>query len=465
MGPDRIFPKKASCAINIHDKKASHMTSTTYDVLIVGGGISGASLLYTLARYTDLKRIGLLEKYEDLSQVNSAASNNSQTLHCGDIETNYSLEKAIKVNKAAHMLIHYAKAQKNTDRLMKKYPKMVLGVGPEECALLRKRFSLFSPHFPHMRLWEKEDIARIEPLVVKDRKEEIVALGVEGEYTAVDYYALAHSFARNAKKQNEKLVDVRLGETVLSITEEQGLYSVKTSKARLSARFVVVSAGGHSLLFAQRMGYGHEFSCLPVGGSYYFTPPYLNGKVYTVQNDKLPFAAIHGDPDITAPGLTRIGPTALLLPMLERYNVRTIFDFFKVLRLDKGVFKVLFSLYGVSDIRNYILKNFLFEIPHINKRLFLKDVRKIIPSAKLEDLTFAKGFGGLRPQLIDKKKGELLLGEAKIDTGRGITFNMTPSPGGTVCLENAHKDLRIIVDYLGCGFDEALFTQELVHGH
>ncbi|WP_027357689.1 FAD-dependent oxidoreductase [Desulforegula conservatrix] len=439
------------------------MATTRYDVLIIGGGISGTSLLYELARYTDLKAIGLVEKYDDLSQVNSAATNNSQTLHCGDIETNYSLEKAINVNKAARMLINYAKAQKNTAGLMTKYSKMVLGVGKKECDLIRKRFELFSPHFPNMRLWEKEDIARIEPAVVDGRKEEIVAIGVEGEYTAVDYYTMAHSFVQNAKKETGKTVDVRLNEAVISIREKNGEYVVKTRKGDLQARFVVVSAGGHSLLFAQSMGYGHEFSCLPVGGSYYFTPQYLNGKVYTVQNDKLPFAAIHGDPDVTTPGLTRIGPTALMLPMLERYNISTVVEFFKVLKLDKSVFKVLMDLYSVSDIRNYIFKNFLFEIPFVNRRLFLKDVRKIMPSVKLKDLQFAKGFGGLRPQLIDKKKKELLLGEAKINTGKGITFNMTPSPGGTVCLDNAYKDLKIIVDFLGCSFNEELFRKELVN--
>lgn len=438
------------------------MATSRYDVLIIGGGISGTSLLYELARYTDLKAIALVEKYGDLSQVNSAATNNSQTLHCGDIETNYSLEKAINVNKAARMLINYAKAQKNTASLMSRYSKMVLGVGPKECALLRKRFEIFSPHFPNMRLWEKDDIARLEPAVVKGRREEIVAIGVEGEYTAVDYYTVAHSFVHNAKKENGKTVDVRLNETVSSIKEKNGEYIVKTSRGSITAKFVVVSAGGHSLLFAQAMGYGHEFSCLPVGGSYYFTPQFLNGKVYTVQNDKLPFAAIHGDPDVTAPGLTRIGPTALMLPMLERYNIKTIIEFFKVLKLDKAVFKVLMSLYGVSDIRNYILKNFLFEIPYVNRRLFLKDVRKIIPGVRLEDLKFAKGFGGLRPQLIDKKNSALLLGEAKINTGKGITFNMTPSPGGTVCLENAYKDMKIIVDYLKCAFNEELFNEELV---
>jgi len=65
-----------------------------YDVLIVGGGVSGAALFYVLSKYTNIPRIALLEKYNEVAQVNSKASNNSQTLHTGDIETNYSFKKA-----------------------------------------------------------------------------------------------------------------------------------------------------------------------------------------------------------------------------------------------------------------------------------------------------------------------------------------------------------------------------------
>ena len=37
-----------------------------HDVIIIGGGVSGTALLYTLSKYTNLKNIGLIEKYSDL---------------------------------------------------------------------------------------------------------------------------------------------------------------------------------------------------------------------------------------------------------------------------------------------------------------------------------------------------------------------------------------------------------------
>lgn len=294
------------------------------------------------------------------------------------------------------------------------------------------------------------------------REEEIIALGSTEEYTAVNYEALSRSFVRQAQSQGNKHIDLHFDEYVTHIKIEHQRFLVETRHTCYQARAIVVCAGGHSLKLAHDLGYGLHYSCLPVAGSYYFTPAVLKGKVYTVQNDALPFAAIHGDPDVLVPGKTRFGPTALVLPILERYNLSTLPDFLQVFRFDKRVAKVLLDLMRNRDIRNYMLKNFLFEIPLLRKWLFLKDARIIVPSLRFRDLKFAHNVGGIRPQLIDKDHQKLLLGEAKIDTGIGAIFNMTPSPGGTSCLENAEIDLRTIVQHLGANIDEAAFKQDLL---
>lgn len=440
------------------------MTNKIHQVAIVGGGVCGSALLYMLSRYTDLSDIALIEKYSEAATVNSHGRNNSQTLHCGDIETNYTIDKAAKVKQAAQMIVNYAQDLPERDTVIFKYPKMVLGVGEKECQMLRERFKVFREVFTTMQLLEKEDIAKIEPNVVmvdgKLRPEPCVALAVLDEYSAVDYNHLAESFLKQTKNQG-KTPALYFDTHVQDIEEKDGIFIIKAGDKTIKAQSVVVSAGGHSLLLAQQMGYGLEFSCLPVAGSFYFTPPLLNGKVYTVQNDKLPFAAVHGDPDVLVEGKTRFGPTALLLPLLERYNSSTFFEFLRVLRLDSRVLRVFWDLFKVSDIRNYIFKNFLFEVPLLRRWLFLQDARKIVPSLKLKDVEFAKGFGGVRPQLIDKKQAKLMLGEAKINPGSGIIFNMTPSPGATSCLENAEIDMRLIAQHLGISINDELLNSEL----
>jgi malate dehydrogenase (quinone) len=466
----------------------------TVDVLIVGGGVCGTALLFELARYTDLGRIALVERYDQLARVNSRATNNSQTIHCGDIETNYTLEKAVKVKRTAEMIVHYAELLDPAvrERCVFRTPKMVLAVGEQECAFLRERFARFSPHFPAMELLEKEQIAAWEPAVAlvdgQLRPELLLAIGIRSTYTAVDYEELAQSFVDQARAAmaasvgvdgaGPRQLDLLMGTSVQRITPEGELFRVTLAptpgcSARLAAdgtalaareilaRHVVVNAGAHSLLMAQRMGFGLEYSCLPVAGSFYFTPDLLQGKVYTVQNDKLPFAAIHGDPDVRAPGKTRFGPTALLLPLLERYRRASFWEFLQVLRLDWAVLAVFWQLLRIADIRNYILKNLLFEVPWLRRRLFLADARKIVPGMKLEDLRFAEGYGGVRPQLIDKANRRLMLGEASIAAMPGLVFNVTPSPGGTCCLGNAARDLEAIAERLGCHFDRQRLAREL----
>ena len=104
----------------------------------------------------------------------------------------------------------------------------------------------------------------------------------------------------------------------------------------------------------------------------------------------------------------------------------------------------------------------MFEVPLINKKLFVQDARKIVPSLSVDDIEYAKGFGGVRPQVLDKEKEKLMLGEASINPGNGLIFNMTPSPGATSCLGNAERDMKVIVDFLNLTYDEAQFEKDLV---
>jgi len=444
------------------------MTQNHYDVIIIGGGVSGAALFYELGRYTTTKSICLLEKYGSLASLNSNGSANSQTIHCGDIETNYTLEKAAKVKRTAKMVEKYCLSHGYEDKVIFSHQKLALGVGHEEVNYMRHRYEEFKTLYPYLKLYTKEQLAEIEPAVIfdkdgKERPEDIVGIGAQGEYTTVDFKALSDTLIDNTLKIKDKITDIFFNNEVKQIQKIGSTYHVQTTMSQFTADFVVVDAGAHSLFLAHKMGYGLDYGCLPMAGSFYMgNRKILNGKVYMVQNPKLPFAALHGDPDILVSGFTRFGPTALMLPKLERFKPGTYMDFFKTLRLDWTVLKIFYDLFKDADIRNYVLKNFMFEVPYINKKLFLQDARKIVPSLSEEDISYAKGFGGVRPQILDKKNQKLMLGEASINTGEGIIFNMTPSPGATSCLGNAVRDVEAICKYLGLEFDEKLFNAELV---
>src|SRR3989344_1340859 len=443
--------------------------SAIHDVVIVGGGASGTALLYTLARYTSIARIALIEKYAVIGSVNSRANNNSQTLHIGDIETNYSVEKVKEVAPAALMVAHYAQALPLEVRSKILFPihKMVLGVGIKEVAKLDERFLKLRTIFPNLRKLNRADIEKVEPMVVRGRPlhEPITALAQMGY--AVDYQKLAQSFVDQtlARTHAEKRVQVLLGSTASDVVREKdGTWKVLCADGELlRARVVIFDADAYSLLFAKRLGLGREFSLIPVAGTFFFTKQVLKGKVYTVQEPRLPFSAVHGAPDVRVPGKTRWGPTARFFPVLEARNWKTSLDYFAVSGLHRLRTWRSFAVILLDPLRFwYLVRNVLYEIPIVAPYFFALQARKIVPTLTGADFVRARGFGGMRLQRVNTNTHELLLGEGKI-IGDNIIFNMTPSPGASVCLYNAVRDMEHVLRFLGVpdAFDKVLLQKEL----
>jgi len=422
-----------------------------YNVAIIGSGVSGTALLYVLSRYTNIARIAIFEKYNEAAMVNSHYNNNSQTLHFGDIETNYTLEKAERVKEAADILARYLES--HAPNAFTKGSKMVLAVGKKETRELEKRYEEFHALFPKLKKIGRDEIAKLEPNIVKGRDsgEDLLALATEDGY-AVNYKALAESFIRESSQTSDnKEINIFLGTDVKKIQRKNEMYVISTSRGVFFADVIAVMAGPHSLIFAHSLGYGKHLGILPVAGSFYCADNLLNGKVYTMQIKKLPFAAIHGDPDVNNHGETRFGPTAKVLPLFERHNYRTIIDFIKTSIWNlRGVFSLI-KIISDPTLFAYVLKNLAYDIPIIGKWFFLRSVRKIVPMAKYSALHYGKGVGGIRPQIVNTKTMKLEMGEAEI-VGENILFNITPSPGASVSLKNAEQDALKIINFLGDPF-------------
>ena len=441
-----------------------------YNVVIVGGGVSGTALFLALAKYTDIPRIALFEKYKKVGQVNSKGNNNSQTLHMGDIETNYSLEKAKVVKPAAMMVPLYVHQlpKKEQDKILFKVSKMILAVGKDQVSKLEKRYREFKELYPDLKKLNREEIKKVEPNIIKNRKkdEQLLALYTPDGY-AVDYEQLAHSFIKQIKKDKNNVADLFLGHKVVKIEKIKDGYQVLSNKKAVKADMVIVNADSYSLLFAKSLGYGKKYSLIPIAGNFYFSKEVLKGKVYTIQDEKLPFAAVHGDPDVQVPNSTRWGPTAKFFPVLESGKILTSIDYFKSAGLFRYcTIKSFIKILGDSTRFRYLMKNIFYDIPFLGKRLFLPSIQKIVPSIKAKDLKKAKGYGGMRLQRVDTETHELQLGEGKI-IGDNLIFNMTPSPGATVCLFNAMKDTETIIKFFDnkYAFDKNCMENECAGGH
>ncbi len=433
-----------------------------YEVIIVGGGITGASLLYLLSRYSAVRSILLVEKYGDLAQLNSNSSNNAQTLHFGDIETNYSIEQSRHVLSAARMVLRYTQRLPYEKRstIIRKCQKMVLAVGETEISSIERNYdSGLKEAFPGLRqIWKKE-LERIEPNTTKKRdpNEKLSALLSDNGHM-VDFGRLTHSFVENTQRRMAK-IRVIFNTKVISISGSDGEYKLKTNNGDYRARFVVFAAGTYSLFFAKSLGYDKNLSVLSVGGSFYEAPSILRGKVYRVQIGGIPFAAVHGDPDFNGQA-TRFGPTVTLPLTLEKGHPETFIDYLRTFDFDIETMVSLKRIMFSRDINRILLKNLLYGVPGIGKHYFLKmEAAKIVPSLRHSDLTLGK-IGGIRPQIIDERKKALVLGASKIKE-EGLIFNITPSPGASSCLQAALEDVLTITGHLGVAFDLKKFEKEL----
>ncbi|MDY6777403.1 MAG: hypothetical protein SVU32_01950, partial [Candidatus Nanohaloarchaea archaeon] len=79
---------------------------------------------------------------------------------------------------------------------------------------------------------------------------------------------------------------------------------------------------------------------------------------------------------------------------------------------DTDVLKTLKDTLFDRDVASFMAKNLLFQTPKLGRKAFLRDAQKVVPSLEEDDIEFAEGKGGVRPQIIDREENELVLGEA-----------------------------------------------------
>jgi malate dehydrogenase (quinone) len=435
-----------------------------FQVAVLGGGITGAATFYALSKYTDLSSICLVEKCEQLGQVNSQGCNNSQTLHFGDIETNYTLEKAKITKAASEMVVAFLKSLGAEGKgIFEVSHKMALAVGEQEVAALTERHERFKELFPDSALIGREEIARLEPEIVRGRPaDEPLAAACTSNGYVVDFGKLTEALVTEGRKTGMS-TELFLGTKVTSIKKSGQGYIIATDRGEIEAEAVVVAMCSHSLMFAKMLGYGREFAILPVGGNFYTSSrQLLRGKVYTMQNGKLPFAAVHGDPNLGDAVHTRFGPTANIMPCLERNSLATFSDFLKSSANSWSAAQALLRVVFKPVLFGFLFRSLVYELPYFGPRAFARLASKIVPSLTYADFKNGKTKAGIRPQLVDVKNKKLMMGEIEI-VGENIVFNITPSPGATACLKNAAKNVEQVISCFGNTnrFDRARFEKDL----
>lgn len=438
-------------------------------IAVLGLGAQGTSATHHAAVYSDVRSVRAFDARPQVAMVATRSKTHSQTNHFGDMESNYNRKKAIRTAPAAKMNVNYCRHYGYLDQIIHRQQKMLFAVGEKEIQDALARLETIKDIFPYLELYDRERLKQIEPALIYDRDgrerpEEVLGIGTSSQYVAVDFEAMAKTLALNAMRYSgETEVDLLFNTGILSLEKKGDIYHIRTTRGEYTAEAVIANLGTGTLPLFHQMGHASHIACLPLLGSFFMANArLLNGKVYTMQDPDLPNAAVHGDPDITAEGLTRFGPTALLVPTLERDGgIKAVFSAYKSLNLDPTMMLILSRLLMDNKKSGYMALNALYEVPVIGPRLFLEQIRKIVPSLELGQIQYAKGYGGIRPQVINKLTGELDFGSAKILPEDRLIGNITPSPGATDALNNAMKDVVQVTSALGLTFNNDRFEAEI----
>jgi glycerol-3-phosphate dehydrogenase len=313
------------------------------DVIIIGGGICGCSLLYELSRYN--VNALLLEKENDVADATTKA--NSAIVHAGYDPEPGTLMARVNVEGCA--LIE--QLAKDLDIMYKKIGSLVVGFDDTDRAAIEKLLDKGNKNgVPGLRIVEGEELFKMEPNLSRG----ITCALYAPSAGIVAPWELALAQAECAVKGGAK---VELETEVTGITKgSDGNFTVKTNKGEFKSRFVVNCAGTHSDVVSQ-MVEPSFFKITPKKGEYYVLDT-TEGKLVNMTVFPCPSAlgkgvlvspTVHGNiiigPDSTPWAIDDYSTTAAGLDYIKKnadrivpgINYRAAIRNYSGLRADAGI--------------------------------------------------------------------------------------------------------------------------------
>lgn len=199
------------------------------DVVIVGGGVCGCSLLYELSRYK-LSAV-LVEKENDVSvgttKANSAIVHAGYDPHPGTKMARYNVEGNALVKELCEKL----------DVPYQQIGSLVLAFDADQDALVRELFDRGTQNgVPGMKVLSAEEVREMEPNV----SPEVTSALYAPSAGIVSPWELAIALAETAVKNGAR---VELNSEVTAIQPIDGGFRVTAGGKEIDARFVVNTAG------------------------------------------------------------------------------------------------------------------------------------------------------------------------------------------------------------------------------
>ncbi len=233
------------------------------DIIIIGGGVIGAFVARNLSRYK--VDVLVLEKENDVGDATSMA--NSAIVHSG-YDPVPGTKKAYFNVKGNAMFDDIAR---ELDVSMQRIGSLTIALEDKQIELLKDLQKRGEQNGVPTKLLSAEEVKAIEPNISPEVKGALLCptAGIVNPFTLT-----AHAF-ENACDNGVKLA---LGEEVVSIHKEDGVFVIKTKKNEYKAKMVINCAGVYSEEIA-KMIEPIDWTIHPRKGQYYVLDHYAPGLV------------------------------------------------------------------------------------------------------------------------------------------------------------------------------------------
>ena len=401
------------------------MQNTEFDIAIVGGGIVGLACAFQLqTNFPDLN-IVVFEKEKELAFHQTGR--NSGVIHSGLYYKSGSF-KAINCVKGRKQLIEFAQ-KNNIDFDI--CGKIVVAVNTEESQRLEQlKINGEQNGLEGLKLLNPAEFKEIEP-----NAEGVKALWVP-QAGIIDYKEVTNRFAENVKSMNSNS-EIITNCQVLDYKDSL----IKTSKGNFKAKHIIFCGGLFSDRLALKDKVKLDLQIVGFRGDYYSlaesAKSKVNNLIYPVPNTEFPFLGVHFTRMTN--GDIECGPNAVFTFKREGYS-KTAFSI-------KDTFQAL----SFSGTRKLFINHWKFGLNEykraFSKSLFLKELQKMIPSLKLNDII--KGRSGVRAMALGSD-GQVIDDFKIVKNKNNIHVLNAPSPGATACLaigeqimEDAKKHFKL----------------------
>ena len=214
-----------------------------YDILIVGCGVTGAAMAYTLSRY-DVS-VCVCERYNDVG--NGVTKANSAILHAGFDCPPGSMEAKLNIPGIAMA----REICKKLDVKYRDIPTFVIAFDEREIAYIEELYDRgIKNGVPGIRIIEGSEALAMEPALNPAIVKALYAPGSgiidPWEYTV----AMAETAVTNG-------VELRLSTPVTAIEKLEDHFEVTTPSGTIEARYVINAGGGFSAQVYELVG-GHD---------------------------------------------------------------------------------------------------------------------------------------------------------------------------------------------------------------